>query len=362
MEQFITGVFLAIGITMFVFASLQLTARRSSSVNFSLFAVFLSVGYVWFYYGFYRYNRLIAFPWLLYSDIVPTFLVGPLVLSYTLNLVGYTSLSGMKKVLPFVPGLAALAYLIIFHPFTAVSWQNLPGPNPDHFLIPVVRIINSVGDFHFCAHVVASTVIALHTYRKGDARFRSNFRGVLIFYCMTLTTFILFFLGHGLRSDNVLGTAVLLNGIACVYFFFFCYRYPDCTQKQIRLPMGKKSSVPGVDLSKVFAGLQSAVEVEGVFRDPDLTLQSLSMRLGIQNHQLSQILNDYMGMNFRTYINRRRVDEVKRLLAETPDRTILDIAYEVGFNSKSAFNTAFVKETGQTPSDYRKNRQNVLNS
>jgi AraC-like DNA-binding protein len=108
--------------------------------------------------------------------------------------------------------------------------------------------------------------------------------------------------------------------------------------------------------------LNRAVEDDEVYKDPRLTLQSLSTRLGIQNHRLSQILNDHMGANFRTFINRLRVDEVKHLLADSPVMTILDIAYSVGFNSKSAFNTAFAKETGQPPSDYRKNHQNVLNS
>ena len=73
-------------------------------------------------------------------------------------------------------------------------------------------------------------------------------------------------------------------------------------------------------------------------------------------HYLSQIINEKLNCNFLDFINGYRIDDAKdKLLDENYEHfTILAIAYEVGFNSKSAFYTAFKKNTNSTPSQYRK--------
>jgi AraC-like DNA-binding protein len=74
----------------------------------------------------------------------------------------------------------------------------------------------------------------------------------------------------------------------------------------------------------------------------------------VSPHQLSEILNERLHMNFSSYLNGFRVREAERLLGSRPDATILEIAFEVGFSSKASFNTHFLKQTGLTPSEYRK--------
>jgi AraC-like DNA-binding protein len=71
-------------------------------------------------------------------------------------------------------------------------------------------------------------------------------------------------------------------------------------------------------------------------------------------HQLSEILNERLNMNFSSYLNGFRVREAERLLVKRGDRSIIEIAFEVGFNSKASFNNHFLKQTGLTPSEYRK--------
>jgi len=74
------------------------------------------------------------------------------------------------------------------------------------------------------------------------------------------------------------------------------------------------------------------------------------------NH-LSQVINQQSGKNFFKFINEYRVEEAKRLLTDqsTQKYTILAIAYDCGFNSKSSFNTIFKQYTGKTPSDFIEN-------
>ncbi|HNF16549.1 MAG TPA: helix-turn-helix domain-containing protein, partial [Leptospiraceae bacterium] len=80
----------------------------------------------------------------------------------------------------------------------------------------------------------------------------------------------------------------------------------------------------------------------------------LSEELGISVHQLSQILNERLGKNFHQYINEHRIEEAKRMILDEPERTVLSVAYAVGFNSKSAFSKAFRTFTGITAQEYRK--------
>lgn len=87
--------------------------------------------------------------------------------------------------------------------------------------------------------------------------------------------------------------------------------------------------------------------------DPLLTMPKLAARIGVTPNQLSHALNHALGQSFFEYVNTVRVHKAGQLLCSEPDRTILDIATEVGFNSKSTFNLAFKRVTGMTPSTYR---------
>ena len=92
------------------------------------------------------------------------------------------------------------------------------------------------------------------------------------------------------------------------------------------------------------------------FLNGELTASELADELEMSRHQLSQILNYQLGLNFYDFINEYRVEEFKsRLkLSENNNLTLLGIAYDSGFNSKTTFNTIFKKVTGLTPSQYKK--------
>ncbi len=104
------------------------------------------------------------------------------------------------------------------------------------------------------------------------------------------------------------------------------------------------------------ARLDRAMEVERAFLDPELTLGRLSEATGIPAKQLSQLVNERYGLNFNDFVNRRRIEEAKRLLLDPASRgyKLLRIAFESGFNSKSVFNAAFRKHAGASPSEFRR--------
>ncbi|TQV85073.1 helix-turn-helix domain-containing protein [Aliikangiella coralliicola] len=94
-----------------------------------------------------------------------------------------------------------------------------------------------------------------------------------------------------------------------------------------------------------------------LYQQNDLSLTSLAEILEVSPHALSQVINESLNCNFYDFVNSYRIKEALRLL-ELPDKklSILDIAMEVGFNSKSSFYTAFKKNVGLTPSQYRKQK------
>jgi AraC-like DNA-binding protein len=100
--------------------------------------------------------------------------------------------------------------------------------------------------------------------------------------------------------------------------------------------------------------LESVMSLQKPYLDPLLTLPVLARKAHIPPRALSQILNVELKQNFFDYINTRRIEESKRLLRENADsnRTVLEILLEVGFNSKSSFNSAFKRYTGMTPTSF----------
>ena len=102
--------------------------------------------------------------------------------------------------------------------------------------------------------------------------------------------------------------------------------------------------------------LQQYMIEEKPFLNPSLTIQDISSGIGIPVRDLSLLINHKLDQHFFDFINTYRIENAMKILNDATKNkvTILEILYEVGFNSKSSFNTAFKKHTGTTPTSYRK--------
>jgi AraC-like DNA-binding protein len=96
-------------------------------------------------------------------------------------------------------------------------------------------------------------------------------------------------------------------------------------------------------------------QVEKIYRNSRLSLNSLAERLSLQPYQLSGIINGRMGRTFTDLVADFRVAEVKKRLSDPEEKSnILDIAFDAGFGTKAAFNRIFKDRTGLTPSEFKK--------
>ncbi|WP_310395614.1 helix-turn-helix domain-containing protein [Hymenobacter sp.] len=102
--------------------------------------------------------------------------------------------------------------------------------------------------------------------------------------------------------------------------------------------------------------LRKLMEADHLYQQEGLTAKQVADGVGISTHHLSQLLNQVMETNFFDFVNHYRVAEVKREMRNPAKRhlTLLALALEAGFRSKAAFNAAFKKNTGSTPSAYKK--------
>jgi YesN/AraC family two-component response regulator len=104
--------------------------------------------------------------------------------------------------------------------------------------------------------------------------------------------------------------------------------------------------------------LKRLMEVEKVYRDEKIALQTLAEKVATTPHILSQVLNERLNRNFSDFINSYRVEEAVKILASPDGKEKKNwiISHDVGFNNMGVFYRAFKKFTGMTPNEYKKNQ------
>ncbi|RIJ47424.1 AraC family transcriptional regulator [Maribellus luteus] len=286
-------------------------------------------------------------------------------------------------------GLPFLIYIISFIPLymksgeEKIEWAEYIFLN-DHvplkgLLMQLLRVV----------HISVYIVFSLLTVKKYQKKIKDNFsdiekislnqaKNILYFFlfalvvaCISFVFGYLFSYSFSL-SNNIIG---LVIGIT-----IFALAYSTWNKKDIRTMVSSKlvdntediSDNPLLEESKtkgrsVFVlnqeqledyktRLETAIEKEKVFIENELSLAELSRRINIQAYQLSELISRLYNESFFDFVNRHRVEEIK-LRIEDPASdsfSLLGIAMDCGFNSKSSFNTAFKKFAGITPSEYRK--------
>lgn len=160
-----------------------------------------------------------------------------------------------------------------------------------------------------------------------------------------------------LKSDLLF--ALGASAISCIVILLFTLRerHPDFFHQMrevIRNAKYQNTNLNSEEVEKANEKIRVLLEERGIYKDSELRLGDLAAELDLSSHQTSRYLNEVHGETFSEWINRHRIREACRLLISDPKKPVLDIGFEVGYNSKSAFNSQFVKLVGVSPAMYRK--------
>src|SRR6185312_11185263 len=114
---------------------------------------------------------------------------------------------------------------------------------------------------------------------------------------------------------------------------------------------------PSAELKQKGAWLKNVVKANLYYQDPELSLTSLAEKLDLSPHELYRIINTALKKSFNDFISEYRVgDVIQKMQDPAYDHiTLLGIAYDAGFNSKSTFNRIFKEMTGKSPIEYKNN-------
>lgn len=124
----------------------------------------------------------------------------------------------------------------------------------------------------------------------------------------------------------------------------------------------KKAALKDEQIDELISRLKNILENEKLYLNPKLSLKDLSDKTDISTHNLTELINTQLDKSFYELINFYRIEEVKRLISEDSEKkfSLLALAYEAGFSSKTSFNTIFKKFVSKTPSEYRNEILNRL--
>ena len=163
----------------------------------------------------------------------------------------------------------------------------------------------------------------------------------------------------GYTANFIFGLVPYITAPVTFSFVIYLMSYLALQQSNIFVRESKlvNGAYASGELDRCFEKLQQLMCEDQPFRDPSLTLPKAAKQLAVSVHLLSAAINRKAGQNFPDFINSYRIKEAQLLLRkpEYSHQKIAAIAFEIGFNSLSAFNASFKKVVSMTPSEYRKN-------
>ncbi|HOD16393.1 MAG TPA: helix-turn-helix domain-containing protein [Spirochaetota bacterium] len=186
-----------------------------------------------------------------------------------------------------------------------------------------------------------------------------------VFYVMILSMFVVAgvsvvtIAGYLTGSHTLLRWGANLVGLLVIGAYVASQRHPKILQLlmfEAEKKYYERSLLGQVDVSGMIKRLNRIMEEERLYTDDQLTLRDLADELSITPHQLSQLLNERLDTNFSNFVNQFRIRDARDMLVNQPEKTVLAISLEVGFNSKSAFYEAFSRFSGMSPQAFRKNK------
>jgi len=361
-------IFRFITVFLFLFFSIfLLSLKKGNILSNKLFAVFLFSKSLCFSNSLlFRFKEYLVpiVPYLYYIGESFEFLLGPSLYLYVKSL-AYRDFK-LKKLhllhlIPFFVHFIFMSYKFHMYDFDT-KIQMLSGYilSLNEYLIDISAVY-----LHFIVYSIA-VLIVLFKYKSDLKNLFSYIEkmkltwlsiltaGFIVLWGTSFVHFILRMSGHYFSYPRNLSIVLLFS-------FANLIMYKGLKQPEIFAGIPGNGGRNRAQLSETASNsylnqLQQYMAEQKPFLIPSLSITDLAEKLSIPQRTLSYLINEKLNQNFFDFMNNYRVEEAKRLLLakENTGSTILEIAFEAGFNSKSAFNSIFKKYVGMPPSIYQR--------
>lgn len=363
------------GISIGVFLLALMVSKRNklqADRYLILYLVFFVTSQIFFLaesYGFFTTG-----PWMLLGRV--SYLLGaPLFFYYLYTLTKGSRPSTLLVILTLLP---AAGYVLMFTYYYVLGFDNsmvikdglLYIDNKLSFFWTLFVILFVLSDPFY----ITWFYFLFRDYKKRMHRSLSSTDHVnlnwltILFYCWAISALILFpisafSIGHSWISLNALQGLLQLFNVAFIFVAgYYGFRQASVftdnevpkAQRETKAAVYERSGLTKKQASAYHSHLLLLMKKEKPYLEGELTARILAEKAGISTNHLSQVLTQEQRQNFFDFVNGYRVQEVKEKMADPnfSHYTLLAIALESGFNSKTSFNTVFKSVTQKTPSQY----------
>jgi AraC-like DNA-binding protein len=366
---FIIGAAQGVLLTFFLFNKKEnRTANKLLAVSMLIFAIDLTFGV------FYLTGIVYTIPWIMALSNSFPYLYGPAIYLYIVILGDKSGKFKPAYFLHTIPFLLVQIYGLFFYYFEGASYHldiiDMSTPQPWQIVL-IGKLIPLSG--------ITYVVLTLLEAKKFNLKLKESYSnidkinlnwlmhlvfGTAIIWAVVIISYTLDFI----YGDNLHANLIIYVSIS---IFLYTLGIKSLKQPQVVLldETGESKEEPGTEqpgsykksgLADEFAEsyleeLLNIMREEQPYKNSKLNLSDLSKMVGVSNHNLSEVINKKLESSFYDFINKYRVEEVKKLIAEDENQaySILAHGYEAGFSSKSAFYSSFKKICGITPAQYR---------
>jgi len=237
--------------------------------------------------------------------------------------------------------------------FGQLGWL-LPGAN----LIIIGKIL-SLSVYGFLVYDI---------YRKNTPKLNAMNKMVVLWQRNIIAIFAVYTFSYVLYAGSITGLItyppllhiqIIVMVSLVFYVAYISYAQPEIFRGKVSIidPSGlykyKKSGLTPSFSSELKDKLVYLLDDEKIYRQSDINLEKLMHMMETTRHNASQVINEHFGLNFFELMNKYRIAEALEILKDDSNKlSIIQVAYEVGFNNKVTFNKSFKKLVSQTPSQY----------
>lgn len=318
----------------------------------------------------------IRYPHLLGLTYTLPILIGPLLYFYTISIINQNILK-RKALIHLAPFIILTLYFLFDYYFLSAK-EKLDYFYRESQIETSIPIYLTEVCLNFSIPIY--TVLSLLKLNKHENTVRQYYSDIEVKNLKWLKLVMLFFMGISIiilatnlfsdlipLMDFLIGDSIIYSALAVSIFYigYFGIKqkivFPETLapimKAHSKKDQYKKSGLRSQEYDKYLVRLLNLMKIEKPYLNPKLSLKDLSAQMDLSENKLSQLINEGLNKKFYDFVNEYRVEEVKRKIEanENQKYSLLGIAYDCGFNSKSSFNRVFKEVTGKTPSEYKKN-------